>query len=108
MDDRPLPDQRPDRRARFKDGLLSVVRSLWFFFSFLLYGIGLVFLYLGRGLIILSRWETPPSATTFPGARPPAPPGRGRQSTRPPTSRPLPPPPAMRIAPCRPTIPSSA
>ena len=84
MDDRPLPDQRPDRRARFKDGLLSVVRSLWFFFSFLLYGIGLVFLYLGRGLITLSRWETPPSATTFPGARPPAPPWPGA-SVDPPT-----------------------
>ena len=84
MDDRPLPDQRPDRRARFKDGLLSVVRSLWFFFSFLLYGIGLVFLYLGRGLITLSRWETPPSATTFPGARPPGAPWPGA-SVDPPT-----------------------
>ncbi len=51
------PVEGKDRGARLREGFAGLAKGIWTIFSLLLYGLGLGFLYVGKGLIAISGWS---------------------------------------------------
>ncbi len=51
------PVERQGRGALFRSRLRGLAISVWFLVSLLIYGLGLGFLYVGKGLIAISGWS---------------------------------------------------
>lgn len=55
----PLPTTPPNRGNQLVEGLRSIVKAIWFLLSMVLYAVGLVFFYIGKGFITASGWSRP-------------------------------------------------
>ena len=64
------PTEAPTRGERFRAGLKSIPRAIWFSISVVLYGVGLALSVAGRALITLSGWGPDETAEAAPYASP--------------------------------------
>ena len=56
----PTPAPQKGRGSLFLEGLQNLARSFWFIISLLIYSVGMLFFYVGKGLIELSGWGPRP------------------------------------------------
>lgn len=50
----PPPPTDSGRADNIKSGLLNIARAIWFVFQFVIFAVGMVFLFIGKALIGLS------------------------------------------------------